>query len=162
MVEQEGTWLAVKIDALVEEIEAGENAELRDKTFELLQALLRFYDAGLARKGALGAQRDAALPHALAQDELRAHGLLLHGLHPLPVEMRVARALQDVRPYLRSQDGDVELLSLEDHVARVRLYGSYRGSPSSLERAIEDAIQKAAPELNGIVTERVTALPHVP
>jgi Fe-S cluster biogenesis protein NfuA len=162
MEEQEGTWRAVKIDALVEEIEAGENAELRNKTLELLQSLLRFYDAGLVRMGALGAKRDAAPPHAMVQDESSAHVLLLHGLHPLPVEVRVARALQNVRPYLRSHDGDVELLSLEDRVVRVRLYESYRGSPSSLERAIEDAIQKVAPELNGIVTERVTALSHVP
>lgn len=162
MDDQERQHQAARIEALVEAIEASEDAALRDTTLELLQALLQFYGEGLARMMTLIAERDGAVPHVLAQDALIAPLLLLHGLHPLPVERRVALALEDVRPYLRSYGGDAELVSLQGGVARVRLYESSRGSPSSLERTVEDAMQQAAPDLNGIVVERVTALPMVP
>ena len=162
MENQEGQHHATKIEALVEEIEAWEDTALRDKTLELLQSLLQFYGDGLARMMRLIAQHDESMPHLLAQDDMIAHLLLLHGLHPLPAERRVAMALEGVRAYVTFHGGHVELVSLKDGVARVRLYESSRGSPSSLERAIEDAIQKVAPDLNGVVAERVTALPIVP
>ena len=57
---------------------------------------------------------DGALAEALAGDELVAHLLLLHGLHPVPLEERVRGALDEVRPYLDSHGGDVELLGVED------------------------------------------------
>ena len=49
--------------------------------------------------------------------------LLLHGLHPLGVEERVLQALEDVRPYLRSHGGNVELVEVSEGVARLRLHG---------------------------------------
>ena len=96
---------------------------------------------------------------ALAADELVSHLLLLHGLHPLDVETRVVRALEEVRPYLQSHGGNVELLGIEGGVARVRMQGSCDGCPSSavtLKLAIEEAVQKAAPDLEGIEAEGVT------
>jgi Fe-S cluster biogenesis protein NfuA len=78
---------------------------------------------------------------------------MLHGLHPVPLETRVRAALDDVRPYLESHGGNVELLSLEGGVARLRLEGSCSGCPSStvtLKLAIEDAIYKAAPDIAGV------------
>jgi Fe-S cluster biogenesis protein NfuA/nitrite reductase/ring-hydroxylating ferredoxin subunit len=96
---------------------------------------------------------------ALAEDELVSHLLLLHGLHPLDVETRVVRALEEVRPYLQSHGGNVELLGIEGGLARVRLQGSCDGCPSStvtLKLAIEEAVLKAAPDLEGIEAEGVT------
>jgi Fe-S cluster biogenesis protein NfuA len=156
---------AAKIEALVEEIEGWQDSGMRTKIIELLQALLQFYGEGLARLIEIVAQRDATLPHVLARDELIAHLLLLHGLHPLPVERRVAMALEDVRPYLQAHGGTVELVSLEGGVARVRLRISCHGSLSStaaLKQAIADAMQQTAPDLEGIVTTTVTELPLVP
>ena len=40
--------------------------------------------------------------------------LMLHGLHPLDLETRVRQALDQVRPYLRSHGGNVELLGVSD------------------------------------------------
>jgi Fe-S cluster biogenesis protein NfuA/nitrite reductase/ring-hydroxylating ferredoxin subunit len=98
------------------------------------------------------------LIEALAADELVSHLLLLHGLHPVDVETRVRRALAAVRPDLESHGGNVELRGVEDGVARLRLQGSCNGCPSStqtLELAIEQAIQQAAPDLEGIEAEEV-------
>jgi Fe-S cluster biogenesis protein NfuA/nitrite reductase/ring-hydroxylating ferredoxin subunit len=94
-----------------------------------------------------------------AEDELVSHLLLLHGLHPLDVETRVVRALEEVRPYLQSHGGNVELLGIEEGLARVRMEGSCDGCPSSavtLKLAIEEAVLKAAPDLEGIEAEGVT------
>ena len=82
MENQEGQHHATKIEALVEEIEAWEDTALRDKTLELLQSLLQFYGDGLARMMRLIAQHDESMPHLLAQDDMIAHLLLLHGTAP--------------------------------------------------------------------------------
>src|SRR4028119_1047027 len=82
---------------------------------------------------------------AVAEDELVSHLLLLHGLHPLDLETRVVRALEEVRPYLKSHGGNVELLGVEGGVARLRMQGSCSGCPSSTlarKTAIRGAIQK--------------------
>jgi nitrite reductase/ring-hydroxylating ferredoxin subunit len=53
----------------------------------------------------------------------------------------------------------VELLGIEGSVARVRMEGSCDGCPSSavtLKLAIEEAVLKAAPDLEGIEAEGVT------
>src|SRR4051812_4885783 len=127
---------------------------------EVVQALLDLYGEGLARMIDHVADRDdgGALAEALAADELVAHLLLLHGLHPVPLEARVRGALDEVRPYLESHGGNVELMGVEEGVARLRMQGSCSGCPSStvtLKLAIEDAIHKAAPDIDRIEAEGV-------
>ena len=81
----------------------------------------------------------------------------MHGLHPYGVQTRVEQALQSVRPYLGSHDGDVELLGVTDEgVVQLRLLGSCDGCPSSsvtLELAVRDAIEAVAPEVTSIEVE---------
>jgi Fe-S cluster biogenesis protein NfuA len=92
------------------------------------------------------------------EDELVSHLLLVHDLHPVALETRVQQALEEVRPYLGTHGGDVELLGVEDGVARLRLAGTCNGCPSSsvtLQNAIEEALLKAAPDLERIDAEGV-------
>ena len=146
-----------RVETLLEEVEGLADAVARDKALAVVQALLDVYGEGLARIVAhVAARDDGSLAAALGGDELVAHLLLLHGLHPVPLEKRVREALQEVRPYLESHGGDVELLGVEDGVARLRLEGSCDGCPSSavtLKLAIEEAIHKAAPDIEGIEAE---------
>lgn len=124
---------------------------------EMVQALLDLYGEGLARTIE---PLDAETRRAVADDELVAHLLLLHDLHPVPVEARVHEALQEVRPYLDSHGGGVELVGVEDGVVRLRMFGSCDGCPSSamtLKLAIEDAIHKAAPDVVEVEAEGVSA-----
>jgi Fe-S cluster biogenesis protein NfuA len=144
---------AAQVEALVGEIESFKEPEARAKTTELLQALLQLYGEGLARMLGIVAERDQAVLDLLVRDELIAHLLLLHGLHPIPLEARVAAALEHVHSYLQAHGGHVELLSVERAVVRLRLHGSSRGCPSSamtLRLTIEEAIREAAPELETI------------
>src|SRR5215213_2614674 len=155
---------AARMETLLGEIESLQDPNARTKAAELVQVLLELYGEGLARMMevvAEGEERERIF-EALAGDELVSHLLLLHGLHPLDVETRVIRALEEVRPYLQSHGGNVELLGIEGGVARVRMQGSCSGCPSStmtLKLAIEEAIQKTAPDLEGIEAEGVAEEP---
>ncbi len=153
-----------RVERLLEEIEALSDPAARAKAAEVVGVLLELYGEGLARMMevvAEGEERERTF-EALADDELVSHLLLLHGLHPLDVETRVVRALEEVRPYLQSHGGNVELLGVEEGVARLRMEGSCKGCPSStmtLKLAIEEAIQKTAPDLEGIEAEGVAEEP---
>jgi Fe-S cluster biogenesis protein NfuA len=122
-----------------------------------VQALVELYGEGLRRIAEQG-----ALSEEVAADELVSHLLLIHDLHPMDVETRVARALEDVRPYLGSHGGDVELLGVSGGVARLRLNGTCDGCPSStvtLKHSIETAIMGAAPDLDGVEAEGIEERP---
>jgi len=152
-----------RVERLLEAIEALADAGARAVAVEAVQALLELYGEGLARvmEGADG----PAPRERLAEDELIGHLLLLHGLHPVPVETRIAQALEDVRPYLATHGGDVEFLGITEGVARVRMKGSCQGCPSSavtLRHTIEEAIQEAAPELLGVEAEEAAPAGFVP
>ena len=147
-----------RIESLLGEIESFEDPHARAKTAEMVQTLLQVYGEGLARIVETAAQRDGGLLDDLASDELVSPLLILHDLHPVTVETRVLGALEEVRPYLESHGGDVELVAVEGGVARLRMQGSCEGCPSSamtLKLAIEEAVQKAAPELDGVEAEGV-------
>ena len=146
-----------RVEALLEQIESLPDRVAREAAMEMVQALLDLYGEGLARTIE---PLDAETRRAVADDELVAHLLLLHDLHPVPVEARVHEALEEVRPYLDSHGGGVELVGVEDGVVRLRMFGSCDGCPSSamtLKLAIEDAIHKAAPDVVEVEAEGVSA-----
>jgi Fe-S cluster biogenesis protein NfuA/nitrite reductase/ring-hydroxylating ferredoxin subunit len=155
--EREPRELVANMERLLEELEALPDATARAKAIEAVQALLELYGAGLTRIVEEIAPLDGGqIAEAFASDELITHLLLLHGLHPVPVEERVADALDEVRPYLESHGGNVELVAVEGATVRLRLQGSCSGCPSStmtLKLAIENAIHKAAPEIDELVAE---------
>jgi Fe-S cluster biogenesis protein NfuA len=131
---------------------------------ELVGTVLELYGAGLERiLGILQDAGDPALPirDALLDDGIVASLLLIHGLYPIPLEERVTQALDSMRPFLASHGGNVELVSLEEGVARLRLQGSCDGCPSSaatLENALKEALDEAAPDLLGLEVEGVVGL----
>jgi Fe-S cluster biogenesis protein NfuA len=96
----------------------------------------------------------------VAGDQLVASLLLLHNLHPIPVETRIETALDTVRPYMGSHGGWIQLHGVDEQgVAHVTLQGSCSGCPSSLitmKSQVEQAVAEAAPELTGIDVEGVT------
>jgi len=129
---------------------------------ELVGLLVGLYGDGLAHVVAVLADRGepgAAILAALTDDPLVESLLLLHDLHPLDVDARVQRALDQVRPYLGSHAGGVEYLGVTDGIARLRLEGSCNGCPSStvtVRTAIEGAIMDAAPEVTEVAVEGMT------
>jgi Fe-S cluster biogenesis protein NfuA len=131
---------------------------------ELVGTVLELYGAGLER--ILGVIADAGegaihIRNALLDDGIVASLLLIHGLYPISLEERVTEAIDSVRPFLASHGGDVEILSIEDGVARLRLKGSCNGCPASastLEHALKEAIDEAAPDLLALEVEGAVGL----
>ena len=155
--------LVARVEGLLAEVEALADPAAREKALEVVAALLDLYGEGLGRMVEHVAEADRGeLARVLAGDELVAHLLLLHGLHPVPLDERVRGALAGVRPYLDSHGGDVELLGIDEGVVRLRLEGTCNGCPSStvtLKLAIENAIRDAAPEVEEIVAEGAEPAP---
>jgi Fe-S cluster biogenesis protein NfuA/nitrite reductase/ring-hydroxylating ferredoxin subunit len=151
--------LLERVQRLSERVERLEDPVARDAAQELVAAILEMHGAGLATIGGVldeaGAAGDAAKAKLVA-DPVVASLLLIHDLYPVPLEQRVGEALEEVRPYMESHDGNVELLGVEDGVVRLRLAGSCDGCPASastLELAIKEALEKAAPDLAGLEVE---------
>ncbi len=140
-----------EVEALLDRVEEFPERE-REIATELVQALLDMYGEGLSRI--------VAVCDVPVQDELVSHLLLLHGLHPVPVRERVMGALDAVRPYLATHGGGVELLDVSEGVVRLRLEGACNGCPSSaltLQSAVDEAIMRAAPDVERIEAEGVAA-----
>jgi Fe-S cluster biogenesis protein NfuA len=137
-----------------------------DTAEELVRLLVGMYGDGLAAIMAALAEEGEpgrAIIDRLTADPLVEGLLLLHGLHPLDVDARIQRALDQVRPYLGSHAGGVQYLGVTDGVARLLLEGSCHGCPSStvtVRLAIEGAVQDAAPEVTEVVVEGMTAPPE--
>ena len=154
-----------RIDALLDASGSG-GVVARERAEELVRLTADLYGAGMERILDIaydaGHLTDEVLA-ALAADELVANLLIVHGLHPYGVDLRVEQALESVRPYLGSHGGDVELLEVtEAGVVRLRLLGSCNGCASSsvtLKLAVEGAIESAAPEVTGIEVEEAPAEP---
>lgn len=151
-----------RLESLVKEIDALPPGRARDSAVEIVQELMDLHGSGLERMLELihdSSECGQPMIDRLAADPAVSGLLLLHDLHPAPLEERVMNALASVRPYLATHGGNVELLRLgDDGVARLRLEGSCHGCASSavtLKLAIEAALNEAAPDLAGIEVEGV-------
>jgi hypothetical protein len=105
-----------RINALLDASASG-GIVAKERAEELVRLVADLYGSGLERLLSilyeLGRLDDEALV-ALAADDLVSSLLLVHDLHPYDVVTRVEQALDNVRPYLGSHGGDVELLSVSE------------------------------------------------
>jgi Fe-S cluster biogenesis protein NfuA len=72
------------------------------------------------------------------------------------VEERVRYALDEVRPALQADGGDVELRRIEGDVAYVHLRGACQGCPmarSTLSDFVSERVKLYAPEIEHLVAE---------
>ncbi len=151
-----------RIERLLEELRSTASPPAWQRMDELIRLILQLYGSGLARTLEIAAENPSgqALIDRLAQDELIANLLILHGLHPDDFATRVRKALIRVRPYLGSHGGDVELVEAdpETGVVRLRMEGSCESCPSSaltVKLAVEGAIMEVAPELTRVEVDGV-------
>jgi Fe-S cluster biogenesis protein NfuA/nitrite reductase/ring-hydroxylating ferredoxin subunit len=142
-----------QVHRLSAELERVADPEARRLAEELAASVLELHREGLER---VFEALDDESRERLAADGVVGSLLLIHGLHPVPIEERVLEGLARVRPYMESHGGNVELLGVEDGVARLRLMGSCDGcaaSSSTLELAVERALDETAPDLLGMEVE---------
>ena len=145
-----------RIEQLVSDLQKADDSELRTTALELVQSVIELHGAALQRmlSGLRATDGGEQALSRVIEDDLVSSVLLLHELHPDDMETRVLRALEKVRPYLKSHGGDVELLSVEDGVVRLRLHGSCGSCPSSsvtLKNAVEEALFESAPDIVDLI-----------
>ena len=151
--------LTVRVDEL---------SDVRARTLaqELVATVIAMYGDGLARimEVIADAREAGAIMDELSQDGAVASLLLIHDLYPVSLQERVIEALDTVRPYMESHGGNVELVGLDDGVAKLVLQGSCNGcaaSRATLELAIKQALDEHAPDLAGLEVQGVTE-PELP
>lgn len=157
--------MAKRLQELIEAIGQQPSPSARAMLQECLETLLAFHGEGLQRilchvQGA-GLEGEKIFERIMKDGSLRGL-LLIHGLHPDSLETRLRQALETVRPYMQSHGGNIELLGIENDVARVRLQGTCKSCPSSgvtLELAVRRAVEEACPDLLGIEVAQETSEP---
>ena len=152
--------LIQRVEELTAQVEQLPDPVARRTAQDLVSAVIDMYGQGLERIVEVLDEDESAgeIKQQIADDGIVASLMLIHDLYPVPVEDRVAEALDNVRPYMESHGGNVELVSLEEGVARIRLEGSCDGCPASsstLELAIKTALEETAPDLLGIEVEGI-------
>jgi Fe-S cluster biogenesis protein NfuA len=150
---------AARLQSLMEKVEQLPDPAARALTRQCLESILSLYGEGLARVLAIVQQNEkinTSIMDGLASDSTIAGLLLIHGLHPVDLPTRLQQALDRIRPYMESHGGNVELLGLDQGVARLRLKGTCKSCPSSsvtLELAVRSALEEACPDLAGFEVE---------
>jgi nitrite reductase/ring-hydroxylating ferredoxin subunit/Fe-S cluster biogenesis protein NfuA len=133
-----------ELEALVQTLER----EGDERALMLLQLVDAIHRPALARIAA----GDLENPLARAL-------LAMYDLAPVDEELDVEEALDEVRPYIQSHGGDVELLGVEDGVVHVRLSGACQGcagSAMTLRRGIEAALREHYEGFRELVAHEVS------
>ncbi len=153
--------LLMRLDDRLAQLERipGRTAEL---AMEALEGLTGIYGEALARVVDHAADAPGLLDR-LTDDELLRHLLLLHRIHPHSVERRVIRAVDDLRPALRSQGVEIKQIAVRDRVAQLTVSTrscGHCGSAAVPHDLIREQVLTVAPELSDV--EVVTATPAPP
>lgn len=150
---------------MISQIESWPDDSARNKCREIIAKLLELHQAGLAQIFSIlrnaNASYQQVLDECLRDDAVRSL-MLLHNLHPESIEHRVRQALDQVRPYLNSHGGDVELLEISPTAVHLRMNGNCHGCPSSaatLHDMIERAICELAPDAGSIEVDGLQSTP---
>ena len=66
----------------------------------------------------------------------------------------VEKALEEIRPFLMSDGGNIKLLSIEDEIVKVQLEGACIGcsvNQMTLKNGVEATIKKYAPQIVAVI-----------
>ncbi len=70
------------------------------------------------------------------------------------LNQRVEQALDEIRPFLKSDGGDIALLGIKNQTVKVQLLGACVGcsvNQMTLKQGVELTIKKYAPEIQEVV-----------
>ena len=69
------------------------------------------------------------------------------------IKEQVAQCLEEVRQQLQADGGDIELVDVENDIAKVKLKGACNGCPMSamtMQWGVENCIKKRVPEIKKV------------
>ncbi|KAA3644477.1 MAG: NifU family protein [Bacteroidetes bacterium] len=67
---------------------------------------------------------------------------------------KIEEAIQQLRPFLEADGGDIQLVDVVDNVARVKLLGACKScnmSAMTLKAGVEESIKRVAPQIKSVV-----------
>jgi Fe-S cluster biogenesis protein NfuA len=148
-----------QIGELVQQIESIADPAARASTKKLVQSIMDLHARAL--ENALDVVAAAGEPgmsiiDRLGDDPLVSSVLILYGLHPEDLQTRVTKAVDRIRPQLRKQGCEVELLDVNEGAIRVRVEtGSHScgSTAKTLQASLGGAIYDAAPDLTSLAIE---------
>ncbi|ADG07179.1 NifU family protein [Kyrpidia tusciae] len=159
--------LAANVDRAAEAIQ-GLSEDARQKAMEMKKAIEAFHEHALRRlvRTLRTTESGKELLLQAVEDPAVYAMFLMHGIIKQDLFTRVAAVLEEVRPYMRSHGGDVELVKVEADVVYVRLHGACSGcslSALTLRDGVEEAVKARVPEVRRVeVAEDETVAGFIP
>jgi Fe-S cluster biogenesis protein NfuA len=154
-----------RIGELVQEIESTEDPAQRATTKNLVQALMNLHGAAFEKALEIVADsgdQGKTIIDRLGRDSLVSSVLVLYGLHPEDLQTRVVKAVDRIRPTLRKQGCELELVSISDGHIRLRVEtGSHTcgSTAKTVQATLEGAMYDAAPDLTSLSIEGLEEKP---
>jgi hypothetical protein len=146
-----------RLDQLLRDCDTQLDAATRARVAELVHLLMGLHHDALERVLELAGDAafgGTALVRQLAADALVGPVLLVHRLHPDPLPVRLAHALDALRPQVAARGCRAVLTAVDDVTAHVRLDGgAHVHDRAALERLIHEGLLAMAPELSAVVVD---------
>lgn len=148
--------LSERIDEVLKEIR---NMDFSDdqlkKIMQLKDAIEAFHEDALRKLVKIVRTTDEGKELMLrAVEEPSVYAMLLfHGIIKQSLYTRVIAVMEEIRPYLNSHGGDIELEKIEDNIVYVRLQGACSGcslSAVTLKNGVEEAIKTRISEIEHV------------
>ncbi|MCT4589608.1 MAG: NifU family protein [Carboxylicivirga sp.] len=77
------------------------------------------------------------------------------GENKLQLMQQVEAALEEIRPYLKGDGGDISLIEItDDNIVKVKLEGSCDGCPLSMQTlkgGVEMVVKKSVPQITEVI-----------
>jgi hypothetical protein len=148
-----------RLEALVAEVERSCPAESLPLVRELVRVLLDVHESGLRELLGVLAQAEPGEEPArlVARHPVVASLLLMHGLHPDELRVRVERALREANDAAPGH-AEAELSRLDGADVFVRIQGK-ASAAALLRKTVERAVCERAPDATLVVEERIEAEP---
>ncbi len=151
-----------QLNILLESIEQHPDEQVRNHVRALIYSMLGLHHGALQRIVeiiSVQSEGDSILQE-LVRDELVQAVLMVHELLPYSLEERIENALETAREELKVYGAGVELVSVKNGVALLKLMGSASTanvSSTVLKGEIEQAVHAVAPDLLDIEYEDLIA-----
>ncbi|MDQ3766781.1 MAG: NifU family protein [Actinomycetota bacterium] len=149
----------IRMGEIVDRLQKESDTDTKELAFELLDWVDGFHREAVVRIGAL-LPPDAL--EVLSQDPVvsRLFDTYLATDDDAPdLTESLEEALDELRPYLHSHGGEMEVLGVDGGVVRLRLMGSCHGCPSStltLTQGVEQILRERWPGFRAIEVEDLT------
>jgi hypothetical protein len=142
---------SAEIDEQARLIEKCADPATRNAALGLLRSIMELHESALQEILQIIAQKctdPGSILDAFGKRPLIHSVLILHDLHPHPLETRVVHALEELQPKLRRNNAEARLIGIDEGVVRVFIeaHDLHGTKCDTLKATVEKALIDAAPD----------------